>query len=71
MIYIKGRLWGYVLSCILNFLRLYAESYLKAPNMRGIPYYEKYSYEVAPFETVKDAYEKVIRDFKEAETLVD
>ena len=66
----KGEALGLRAFMHFELLRLYAESYLKAPNTRGIPYYEKYSYEVAPFETVKDAYEKVIRDFKEAERLL-
>lgn len=67
----KGEALGLRAFMHFELLRLYAESYLKAPNMRGIPYYEKYSYEVAPFETVKDAYEKVIRDFERSRTLVD
>ena len=62
----KGEALGLRAFMHFELLRLYAESYLKAPNMRGIPYYEKYSYEVAPFETVKDAYEKVIGDLEKA-----
>ena len=36
----------------------------------GIPYRENYTYQVTPFDPISVSYDKIIRDFKEAERLL-
>ena len=63
---------GLGLRAFMHFelLRLFSESILQNPEATGIPYREKYSYQVTPFDPIKVSYEKIIRDFKEAERLL-
>ncbi len=51
-------------------LKLFASNYEDYPNKEAIPYYSKSSYEIAPIEICKNAYAKVIQDFKDAEQLL-
>ena len=63
---------GLGLRAFMHFelLRLFSESIIQNPEATGIPYREKYSYQVTPFDPIKVSYEKIIRDFKEAERLL-
>lgn len=63
---------GLGLRAFMHFelLRLFSESILQNPNAIGIPYRERYSYQVTPFDSIETSYNKIIRDFKEAERLL-
>ena len=63
---------GLGLRAFMHFelLRLFSESIIQNPNATGIPYREKYSYQVTPFDPISESYNKIIRDFKEAERLL-
>ncbi|MCL2561973.1 MAG: RagB/SusD family nutrient uptake outer membrane protein [Rikenellaceae bacterium] len=51
-------------------LRFFSENIVNNPSARGIPYNENYSYQVPPFLSAFQVYDKIIADFKEAETLL-
>ena len=63
---------GLGLRAFMHFelLRLFSESIIQNPNATGIPYRENYTYQVTPFDPISVSYNKIIRDFKEAERLL-
>lgn len=50
-------------------LRLYSENILQNSAAQGIPYREKYSFEVTPFLSAEETYKKIIADLERAEQL--
>lgn len=51
-------------------LRLYSENIIRNPDARGIPYCEEYTFEVSPWLSAKETYDRIIRDLEEAELLL-
>lgn len=66
----KGEALGLRAFMHFELLRYFSESYTNNPNARGIPYRESYTFNVYPFENVKESYAKVLRDLSEAERLI-
>ena len=67
---VKGE--SLALRAYLHFdvLRLFAQSYLKNPVGRGIPYVTTYSKEVTPLSTIAETLDKIIADLEEAKQLM-
>lgn len=66
----KGEALGMRAFMHFDLLRMFASHFSRNPQGRGIPYVKVYEGLVTPFETITKVYEDVIRDLKEAESLL-